>query len=113
MSKSLTSYRAVSREEHAHIISNHLSYIILFIILASVSFAALSEAAADNPALMRLISQNEDARMSVRDLAFFLVTHDFDATPRDDYVEVYTGDTTYRLVPNGQYVGLANVTMTS
>jgi hypothetical protein len=87
--------------------------IIIFIILTSQSITALSSAAADNSALMKLISDNEDQRMGVKDLAFFLVTHDFDAVPKKDYVEVQIDDTLYVLVPNGQLSGLANVTVAS
>jgi hypothetical protein len=87
--------------------------IIIFIILTSQSITALSSAAADNSALMKLISDNEDQRMGVKDLAFFLVTHDFDAVPKKDYVEVQIDDTIYVLVPNGQLSGLANVTVAS
>ena len=90
----------------------HILYIIL-ILLISQSFTALSFAAADNSALMKLISQNEDPRMGVKDLAFFLVTHDFDAVPKKDHVEVHIDDTVYELVPNGQYPGLTNVTVMS
>ena len=90
------------------------SYIIIIIILLiSPSFIALSSAAADNSALMKLISLNEDPRMGVKDLAFFLVTHDFDAFPEKDHVEVQIDGTVYKLVPNGQYPGLANVTVAS
>lgn len=38
--------------------------------------------------LLILISQNEDPLMTSNDLAFFLVIHSFDATPRDGYVEI-------------------------
>jgi hypothetical protein len=31
---------------------------------------------------MELVAQNEDPRMGVKDLAFFLVTYDFDAAPK-------------------------------
>ena len=87
--------------------------IIIFTILTSQSFIALSSAAADNSALTKLITQNEDPRMGVKDLAFFLVTHDFDATPKKDHVEVQIDGTLYVLVPNGQSSGLANVTVAS
>jgi hypothetical protein len=87
--------------------------IIIFILLTSQSFIALSSAAADNSALMKLIDQNEDPRMGVKDLAFFLVTHDFDAVPKKDHVEVQIDDTLYVLVPNGQLSGLANITVAS
>jgi hypothetical protein len=87
--------------------------IIIFIVLTSQSVTALSSAASDNSALMKLISQNEDPRMGVKDLAFFLVTHDFDAAPKKDHVEVQIDGTLYVLVPNGQSSGLANVTVAS
>lgn len=74
---------------------------------------SLSSVVADNPALIKLFSQIEDPRMSVKDLAFFLVTHDFDATPKKDFVEVRINDTIYKLVPNGKYSGLANMTLIS
>jgi hypothetical protein len=95
-----------------NIVSPNLLAIIL-IFLASQPLATLSSDAADNSALVKLISQNEDSRMGVKDLAFFLVTHDFDAVPKKDYVEVHMDDTVYKLVPNGQYPGLANETLTS
>ena len=87
--------------------------IILLILLASQSFTALSCAAADNSALTNFISQNEDPRMGVKDLAFLLVTHGFDAFPKKDHVEVKIDHIVYVLVPNGQYPGLANVTVAS
>ena len=86
---------------------------IIFILLISQSVTSLSSEAADNSALMKLIDQNEDPRMGVKDLAFFLVTHDFDASPKKDHVEVQIDDTLYVLVPNGQSSGLANVTVAS
>lgn len=94
-------------------ILTNLYLIIIIFLLTSQSFSALSSAAVDNSALVTLISQNEDTRMDVNDLAFFLVTHDFDAVPKKEYVEVHIDDTVYKLVPNGQLSGLANVTVAS
>ena len=51
--------------------------------------------------------------MSAQDLAFFLVTHDFDAVPKKDYVEVHLGNVFYKVVPNSSKPGLANVTIMS
>ena len=93
--------------------ANPLILAIILILLTTLSFTALSSAAADHSALLKLISQNEDSRMGVKDLAFFLVTHDFDAVPKKDYVEVHIDDTVYKLAPNGQYPGLANETIAS
>ena len=58
-----------------NIANPHILTVIL-IILTTLSFTTLSSAAADNSALLKLISQNEDSRMGEKDLAFFLVTHD-------------------------------------
>ena len=93
--------------------ANPLILAIILILLTMLSFTALSSAAADHSALMKLISQNEDPRTDVKDLAFFLVTYDFDAVPKKDHVEVRIDDIAYKLVPNGQYPGLANETMAS
>ena len=101
------------RKKCVYNFANPLILAITIILLTTLSFIALSSAADDYSALMKLISQNEDPRSDVKDLAFFLVTHDFDATPKIDYVEVRINDTVYKLVPNGRYPGLANVTMIS
>jgi hypothetical protein len=92
---------------------NTINLYIIIIIILSQLFTSLSSAASDNSALMKLIAQNEDPRMGVKDLAFFLVTHDFDAAPKKDHVEVQIDGTLYVLVPNGQSSGLANVTAAS
>ena len=86
---------------------------IILILLTTQSFTSLSSAVADYPALIKLISQNQDPRMDVNDLAFLLVTHDFDAVPKKDHVEVRIDNTVYKLIPNGQYPGLANETIAS
>ena len=103
----------MTRNVYFYNIKNLHILAIIFILLTSQSLTALSFATADNSALMELISRNEDPRMDVKDLAFFLVTHDFDAVPKRDHVEVNIDDTVYKLVPNGQYPGLANETLTS
>ena len=65
-------------------IANQLILAIILILLTTLSYITLSSAAADHSALMKLISQNEDPRTDVKDLAFFLVTHDFDVVPKKD-----------------------------
>jgi hypothetical protein len=94
-------------------IENPLILAIIIVLLTTLFFTALSSAEAENSALIKSITQIEDTRMSVNDLAFFLVTHDFDAVPKKDHVEVRIDDTVYKLVPNGKYPGLANVTVMS
>ncbi len=90
-----------------------VNYVLAFsfvVILTSLLFIApLSSAEADSSALMKLLSQYEDPRMTVNDLAFFLVTHNFDAYPKESYVEVHIGNTVYKLVPNGNQPGLASL----
>ena len=78
-------------------------------ISAAPEASAMSGASAINPDLQKLISDNEDVRMDVMDLAFFLATHNYDATPRDGYVEVDLDGVVYRAVPNGAAPGLADI----
>jgi hypothetical protein len=91
----------------------HLYLIVILVLLVPLSVAPLSSAVADKSELIKLITKNEDPIMNVNDLAFLLVTHDFDAVPKKDFVEVSLNKTVYKLVPNGKYPGLANVTVTS
>lgn len=60
--------------------------------------------------LSKIIFQNEDTLMTSKDLAFFLASHNFDATPKDGYVEVKLGGVVYKAVPNGDEPGLAYLT---
>ena len=59
--------------------------------------------------LAKLITSNEDNRMDAQDLAFLLVTHNFDATPKGDHVEVKIGNSVYSLMPNAKKPGLAEI----
>jgi hypothetical protein len=59
--------------------------------------------------LVKFVLENEDSRMDVIDLAFILVTHNFDATPEGNYVVVKIDDTVYSLTPNGDRPGLADI----
>jgi hypothetical protein len=60
---------------------------------------------------LKLISENEDPLMTSNDLAFFLASHDFDATPNVGYVEVKLYGAVYKAVPNGNGPGLADLTI--
>ena len=82
--------------------------VVLCIISATIGNAAGTPE--DKSSLMELISNNEDVHMTVDDLAFFLVTHNFDATPKGSYVLVKLDGTAYKLVPNGDKPGLAEMT---
>ncbi len=59
--------------------------------------------------LKRITSGMEDARITVNDLAFFLASHNFDAVPRGNYVEVRLEGRTLKLVPNGARPGLCDI----
>lgn len=75
---------------------------------ANPVFGAVNE----NHGLTEIISQYHDTHMTVDDLAFFLVTHNYDATPKEDYVQVKIDGKTYKAVPNGA-TGLAELTITN
>jgi hypothetical protein len=90
----------------------HLCLIVILGLLVPLSVAPLSSAVADKSELIKLITENEDPLINANDLAFLLVTHDFDAVPKNSFVEVRLNKTVYKLVPNGKYPGLANMTVT-
>jgi hypothetical protein len=83
-----------------------LSLISIAIMLALPTVSASSDSLSD---LKSSISGFDDPRMSAQDLAFFLVSHGFDATPKGGFVEVDLGGHTCKLTPNGSAPGLANV----
>ena len=58
---------------------------------------------------MKLIANNEDTRMDSQDLAFFLATHNYNAMPRDGYVELNLNGKICKLVPNGDKSGLCDI----
>ena len=59
--------------------------------------------------LLNLTMSYEDVRMSAQELAFFLVTHDFDARPEDGYVTVKIDNLVYKITPNKEKPGLADI----
>jgi hypothetical protein len=87
----------------------------LIVALVCVAFAPASSAsgAVASTELSKLISQNEDAHMTAEDLAFFLATHNYDATPKDGFVQVKIDGTIYKVVPNGANPGLADLTISN
>ena len=89
--------------------------IVSFLIVALICTVFVSAnpafgAVAENHDLIDLISQYQDTHMTVDDLAFFLATHNFDATPKDSYVKVIVDGIIYRAVPNST-IGLAELTI--
>jgi hypothetical protein len=67
-------------------------------------------AVTENQNLKDVISQYHDAQMTVEDLAFFLATHNFNATPKVCYVQITIGSTIYKVVPNSE-TGLAEISI--
>lgn len=51
--------------------------------------------------MKQLLASLNDPKMAVSDLAFFLATHNYDARPTKDYVELKLDGKVYKLVPNG------------
>jgi hypothetical protein len=88
-----------------------VSYLIaaltcIVLVSASPAFGAVAE----NNELTKVISQCHDTHMTVEDLAFFLATHNYNATPKDGYVQVTIGGTIYKAVPNSA-TGLAELSI--
>jgi hypothetical protein len=65
---------------------------------------------AENNDLTKVISQYQDAHMTVEDLAFFLATHNYNATPKNGYAQVTIDGTIYKAVPNNA-TGIAELTI--
>ena len=55
------------------------------------------------------ISSFDDPRIDSYELAFYLASHGFDATPVGDFVLVDLEGQVYRLTPNGASPGLCNI----
>jgi hypothetical protein len=82
------------------------------IITACIIMISLNTASAlggDISDLKKLISTNEDTHMNSKDLAFFLATHNYNAMPRDSYVELNLNGEIYKLIPNGEKSGLCDL----
>jgi hypothetical protein len=92
---------------------NATCLIMAMLFIAFISMSHADGSTADEEDLEKFISDNEDVHMTAEDLAFFLVTHDFDARPKGDYIIVNLDDATYKLVPNGDKPGLAEMSVIS
>jgi hypothetical protein len=83
-----------------------LGLISIAIMLALPTVSALSNSLSD---LNSSISGFDDPRMGAQDLAFYLASHGFDATPKSGFVEVDLGGHVHKLTPNGSAPGLASI----
>ena len=88
-----------------------VSYLIAALVCALFAPASYASGVADSTQLSNLISESNDARMTANDLAFFLATHNYDAPPKDGYVQVEIEGTIYKVVPNGAHPGLADLSV--
>ena len=82
---------------------------IIAICIIMVSLNTASASGEDISDLAELIAINEDTRMDSQDLAFFLATHNYNAMPRDGYVELNLNGKICKLVPNGDKSGLCDI----
>jgi hypothetical protein len=83
-----------------------ISLLSLVVLLALPAASASSASLSD---LKSTVSSFEDPRMNADDLAFYLVTHGINATPKGGYVEADMGGEVYKLTPNGSAPGLASI----
>jgi hypothetical protein len=79
-----------------------LSLLSIAIIVALPTASASSDSLSD---LKATISGFDDPRMDTEDLAFFLASHGFDATPKDSFVEVDMDDHVHKLNPMARLRG--------
>jgi hypothetical protein len=81
-------------------------------LISIVIMLALPTVSATKDTILELkstISSFDDPRMNAEDLAFYLVTHEFDAKPKDGYVEVGLEGRICKLTPNGSAPGLCTL----
>ena len=88
-----------------------VSSLLASLILVAFAPASCASGVAESSELSKLISQNEDTCITQNDLAFFLATHNYDATPKGGYVQVKIDGTIYKIVPNGSKPGLADLSI--
>ena len=83
-------------------------YLLVALVCAAFAPTSFASGVADSKEMTKLISQNCDARMTPNDLAFFLATHNYDATPKDGYVQVKIDGTFYKVVINSADSGIVS-----
>jgi hypothetical protein len=81
--------------------------ILAFILIGLPHFASALEN--DISELKSLISSFDDPKITAQDLAFFLLTHNFNAKPMGDYAELDLNGAIYKLIPNGNQPGLCDI----
>ena len=90
--------------------TKYLAVIVLACTMAAILSAITASAESDDLySLKNLVTSFEDRLISSTDLAFFLATHNYDAVPRGDHVDLLLNGKVYKLVPNGDAPGLCNI----
>ena len=82
---------------------------IIIVCIMLVSLNTAYAVGGDISYLKELISSNEDTRMNIQDLAFFLATHNYNVVPKDGYVELDLNGKILKLIPNGEKSGLCDI----
>ena len=83
-----------------------IGIVLIIIMMALPAVSASRDSLSD---LRSLISGFNDPHIDSEDLAFYLATHGFDATPKGGYVEVDLAGNVYKLTPNGSAPGLCSI----
>ena len=84
-------------------------YLMIALVCAAFLPASCATGVADSKELTKIISQGCVTHMTTNDLAFFLATHNYDATPKNGYVQVKVDGMIYKVVVGDENSGLANI----
>lgn len=91
-------------------ICSKMKTIVFALVLTTIGLLPIvSSSGSDLSDLKARIYAYEDPKITVDDLAFYLLTHNYDARPMDGYVRLDLNKTLYRLVPNGDKPGLYDI----
>ena len=83
---------------------------VIGLILTTMILAMPPASASSLSDLKSQVSSFNDPHITTNDLAFYLSSHGYDATPKGNVVEVNLGSNTYKLTPNHESVpGLATI----
>lgn len=91
------------------ILARSIIQIVIFMSLLHIASASGN----DISELKQQLSFFDDPKITVLDLAFYLATHNYEATPKDGYVELKLNGTIYKLIPNGNKQGLCDILPTN
>ena len=87
---------------------------IIVILIGCIMMISMNAAMAQGEniaGLMKLISSNEISSMNCEDLAILFTSNNYNAIPRDGYVELNLGGTIFMFTPNGNKPGLCEIEM--